>query len=185
MPHDLLKYVTSIMERFPTVGVEIFGKENNFILSMNKHMQEHLNNGDTKYTFCKGINEVHGRLYKALFIDDSKIIKELCEYVTDIEHEGAEFVTSSDCYFEMLASNINKGEALLKLAQILGIKKENTYAIGDYYNDAQLIRVAGTGVCVASAPQEIKDIADLIVCTCEQGSIARLISHISAKNNPI
>ncbi|MBQ6569011.1 MAG: Cof-type HAD-IIB family hydrolase [Clostridia bacterium] len=182
---DMLDYVKLVYEKFPTVGVELFGNRGLFILRLSPMMERHLINDRSPYTMCTGFEQVDGNFYKALFVGEPEEIAQIEEFAASIKHDDVTFVTSAPSYLELIPTGVNKGNALLRLAKILGIEHKNTYAIGDYYNDAELIRAAGTGVCVASAPDSIKRISDLVVCNCEQGSIARLVSHILTKNNQV
>lgn len=80
--------------------------------------------------------------------------KELLE-VTDTSY-------SSNRYFEFNPLGVNKGAALLKLADKLGIPKEETMAIGDNVNDLSMILAAELGIAVANAVPEIQEQADYI-----------------------
>ncbi|MDR3645533.1 MAG: HAD hydrolase family protein, partial [Clostridia bacterium] len=84
-------------------------------------------------------------------------------------------------YFEMLPEGASKGETLLRLAQMLGIKKENTAAVGDYYNDIELVSSAGTGFAPAGAPQEVKAAAGHVVGSCEDGAVADVIEYLERR----
>lgn len=90
--------------------------------------------------------------------------------------EGLDVVYSSERYLEFNAPGVNKGVGLRALAEMLGIKQEETVAIGDSTNDLAMIRTAGLGVAVANATDEAKAAADY-VCedTNDQGAVAEAI----------
>ena len=52
------------------------------------------------------------------------------------------------------------------------------FAIGDYYNDLEMIEDADFGVTVENAPDKVKDVADLIVSKCEDGAITDLVEYM-------
>ncbi len=58
-------------------------------------------------------------------------------------------------YLEFVHPEVNKGTALRFLAERLGVPKENTYAVGDSLNDAEMLAAAGTGIAVANARPEV------------------------------
>jgi hypothetical protein len=67
---------------------------------------------------------------------------------------------------------VNKGAGLLNLAMLLGIRQEETIAIGDNYNDLSMIRAAGLGVGVANTVPEMKNQCDVITrATHEDGAV--------------
>jgi hydroxymethylpyrimidine pyrophosphatase-like HAD family hydrolase len=79
---------------------------------------------------------------------------------------------------EMLPEHSSKGEALAKLVELGQVERENIVAIGDFYNDLDMIQYAGIGVAVANAPDDIKAQADLVVGHCRDGAVADVIEYI-------
>ena len=63
---------------------------------------------------------------------------------------------------EINIKNANKGISLLKLADMYGIDKNNTIAIGDGTNDVEFIRLAKIGVAMKNAFPGLKEISDQI-----------------------
>ncbi len=71
-------------------------------------------------------------------------------------------VFSSDIYLEIFPSDAGKGNALVRLCEILGVPLENSLAAGDEENDLSMIRAAGTGIAMCNGSKVVKDIADVI-----------------------
>ena len=78
----------------------------------------------------------------------------------------------------MVNEDTNKGKAVLKLAEILGVDKENTAAIGDYFNDYEMLKEVGLPACCGQAPKEMKKISKFVACHCNQGAVADLIEYM-------
>jgi hydroxymethylpyrimidine pyrophosphatase-like HAD family hydrolase len=74
--------------------------------------------------------------------------------------EDVTLFTSKPYFLEMLPARTDKGTALAKVAAFLGIKQEETLAIGDSMNDEGMIRWAGLGIAMVNGDERIKDIAD-------------------------
>jgi len=72
------------------------------------------------------------------------------------------YLTQSNPYFlEVCHPNASKGQALRYLTeQILNIKPENAIAIGDNFNDLEMLQYAGIGIAMGDAPPEVKAQAD-------------------------
>ena len=51
-------------------------------------------------------------------------------------------------------------------------------ASGDYKNDAAMIRNANLGVAVANALDEVKAVADLVVCDNNSAPISEVIDYL-------
>ena len=60
------------------------------------------------------------------------------------------------------APGINKGTALVALAEKMGLAPADFLAIGDSVNDVQMLKTAGVGVTVANAHPDTKAVAQYI-----------------------
>ena len=69
----------------------------------------------------------------------------------------------------------NKGEALLALAQSIGVQREQTMAIGDGLNDLSMLRDAGLGVAMANACPQAKKLAHANTLSCDEDGVAHAI----------
>ena len=67
--------------------------------------------------------------------------------------------TSKPFFLEILPKDTGKGEALLWLAERLGILQKNTMAFGDAMNDESMIRLAGCSVAMKNGSEAIKKLA--------------------------
>ena len=91
------------------------------------------------------------------------------------------FVRSEKEYYELLPKGIDKGVALRKLAETLGVEMSNTVAIGDYNNDIGMLRAAGLGVAVANATPETKAAADWVTVSNEEHAMVHLVEHLEKR----
>lgn len=85
-------------------------------------------------------------------------------------------VTSGDsACVEVAHGEATKGRALLEWCRIHGIAPSEVVAVGDSYNDLELVQVAGTGVAVANAVPELRKAARLVVGSCEEDGVAEAL----------
>jgi len=80
-------------------------------------------------------------------------------------------------FLEITHRKATKGQALAFLAQREGIRAEEIAAVGDSYNDIDMLRFAGLGAAVANAPQEVKDAADVITPSSGDDGVAAFIEE--------
>lgn len=80
-------------------------------------------------------------------------------------------------FFNILDPEVSKGNALKKLCCHLGIPIEQTLAIGDGLNDISLIQSAGLGVAMGNAFPEVKEVADQVTQSVDQGGVSRAIHN--------
>lgn len=84
-------------------------------------------------------------------------------------------VSSINYNLEVSKSDANKGSGLLKLAEILGIEKEEMMAIGDNDNDIEMLQMSGIGVAMGNAIPEVLDIADYVTVSNDEEGAAKAI----------
>ena len=69
-------------------------------------------------------------------------------------------VQSEPTYLEFLPPGISKGSALCVVLDALGVEAGEVIAVGDGWNDVEMIEAAGLGVAMASAPDGVRARAD-------------------------
>ncbi|WP_080795901.1 HAD family hydrolase [Corynebacterium pacaense] len=69
-------------------------------------------------------------------------------------------VVSGEHWVDIMDSGANKGHALQMLRSAMGIEKSEVLAFGDYLNDLELLREAGTSYAMANAHPDIIAAAD-------------------------
>lgn len=70
---------------------------------------------------------------------------------------------SHDWFVEGIPLDASKGRAVARLAERLGIRREEVMALGDHGNDRSMVEWAGLGVAVGNASPDVKAVADAIV----------------------
>ena len=59
------------------------------------------------------------------------------------------------------------------------IEKGKVFAIGDYYNDVEMLKNADISAATYGAPDDVKAIADYITVPCEEGAVADFINYLT------
>ncbi len=97
-------------------------------------------------------------LYKVLILSDNP--DELKAVSDDVIKQTGLVPSQSDRnLIDTMQKGVSKARALNDLITKLGIKVEETAAIGDQLNDLDMINFAGTGIAMANAVPEIKKAA--------------------------
>ncbi|MFS1192878.1 HAD-IIB family hydrolase, partial [Enterococcus lactis] len=87
-------------------------------------------------------------------------------------------VKSTPFYYEIMNKNASKGNALAKLADHLGLNKDEVMAIGDNENDLSMIDYAGIGVAMGNATENVKTIADVHTTSNDEDGVAQIIEKM-------
>jgi Cof subfamily protein (haloacid dehalogenase superfamily) len=95
----------------------------------------------------------------------------------DLRHrypqDALHITTSVPIFLEATQSGVNKGSAIDYIAtKLLGISAANILAIGDNFNDVEMIDYAGIGVAMGNAPDDVRAIADWVAPHIEADGVA-------------
>ena len=93
-------------------------------------------------------------------------------------NDKVNFMESSLWSMEMLAKNTHKGVGIMHLADMIGIETSHVAAIGDYYNDWDMLKTVGLPACAGQAPKAIHKICKYEACHCNRGCVADLLEYI-------
>ena len=181
LPDSCHEVLGRVMERFPTVGAELHAERRLFCVRKSPEGIRHILNESLRYEETVPENVPFNKI---LFAADHETLLEVERFVENIPHEGMYFIFTSPVYFEMVPAGANKGTALSRLAAMYHIDHDHTYAIGDYYNDVDLIQAAGVGALVKTAPAELQSLADYTAADCKSGAVADFIRWIERQKRP-
>jgi len=91
---------------------------------------------------------------------------------------GRVAIVRSHAYFiEGNPLGVDKGVALARLADKLGVRREETIAIGDNDNDRPMIEWAGLGVAMGNARPDLRAIADYVAPPVDEDGVADVIER--------
>ncbi|MEH1859398.1 MAG: HAD family hydrolase [Nostoc sp.] len=81
--------------------------------------------------------------------------------------------TSVATFFEATNASVNKGTAVRYLAEeLLGLQLANVMAIGDNFNDVEMLQYAGLGVAMGNAPAAVQAISKWVAPSVEEDGAA-------------
>lgn len=112
---------------------------------------------------------------KAVIVADAGIAERYLARVVEYLGNRAYVTRSYPEFIEILSSLVDKGEALRFVAARLKIPMDEVLAIGDAWNDEPLLRAAGIGVAMGSAPDSVKAIATTVVADVEHDGVAEAL----------
>ena len=83
--------------------------------------------------------------------------------------------------YHILDSDVDKGKGLKEICKMGGLNLDEVVAVGDNFNDIEMLEAAGYGIAVANAPHELKEKANF-VCSKEFGKgFVEAVDHVLSK----
>jgi len=111
---------------------------------------------------------------------DTTVIDQLFSHLRQQYTPAELYLTKSVAtFFEATNPLVNKGEAVRYLAEdVLGVTADNVMAIGDNFNDIEMLDYAGFGVAMGNAPLEVQAIAQWVAPSVEQDGVAKALEAL-------
>ncbi len=95
----------------------------------------------------------------------------------------AEVTLSHPRFLEFLARGVSKGTAVRWLARRHGIPLERCMAVGDQFNDLEMIREVGHGVAMPSAPAAVRAVAQHVAPPVAEEGAAQMIERLALEGH--
>ena len=122
--------------------------------------------------FNKLINQP---LNKMLIIDEPAKLDQVSQDLRALVGEEAHITKSKPHFLEITHKEGTKGHALRFMADHLGCSMQETIAIGDSWNDHEMIEAAGLGVAMGNATDKLKAIADYVTSSNNDDGVRHVI----------
>ena len=105
------------------------------------------------------------------------------ELIEHLKELPITITTSGMNSIEITNLGANKGDALVHISQYLGIEASESMAIGDNFNDMEMLSWAGLSIAVANADDAIRNIADFVTLKNSQSGVAHAINRFVLSNH--
>jgi Cof subfamily protein (haloacid dehalogenase superfamily) len=131
-------------------------------------LEEALNEDPIQAMYCGRVvrmEEAQKRLAEADFLAEISILK------TQYDHRDL-------CILDILNGECSKGHALRRWAQQHGIPREQIMAIGDNFNDLEMLEFAGVAFVMGNASQELKQSGWRVTASNAESGVARALQEV-------
>jgi len=115
---------------------------------------------------------------KAIILSEPETVLAIESTARALFAEREAVTLSEPEYLEFLCPEATKATGLAAVAELLGVRQDETAAIGDYYNDIPMLRWAGTSAAVANAPEDVRASAQMVVPSHDAFGVAAFIEYL-------
>jgi hydroxymethylpyrimidine pyrophosphatase-like HAD family hydrolase len=126
--------------------------------------------------FPPGAYELHGRLTvvsldelasqpvtRLILRDPTATADQFATWVASLDLSGLNHWLGGPGWLDVASAQAGKDKGLAEVARRLGVGRADVLAIGDSYNDINMVAWAGRGVALGDAPPELRLVADAVV----------------------
>jgi Cof subfamily protein (haloacid dehalogenase superfamily) len=179
-----------LLRRFD-VDMVVYTRDALYAEAHSANVDEYQRRSGISMAICGDFREIKDDFAKILLIGDyGKRDKSVDTKLTQA-YDGMTGKTDGLCNMFYSAGNLleftdpsaHKGSGLEFLAEYLGVKREETIAMGDNYNDITMLEWAGLGVAVRNAKPEVQAAADYVTRgTNDENAVKEIIDTFIFKN---
>jgi len=171
LPHDACLYIKTIFDqfRFDYMVHGVMPESHRFVYQRNTPGNADF---DTRLSFYGGLSEpINGHFagpasqFLAITHEEraSEIFSAVSEALSDFTVVRATSpFNGASTWLEVFPKGICKSEAVSFLADRFGIPASRTMAVGNDYNDEDLLHWSGQGFVVGNAPDELKSLFEIV-----------------------
>ncbi len=157
-------------------GVLIWADDELYLIGSEEKAINYTFNSGTNFIKIDNIEKLKYKgIHKVMFSDTKERIREIYNIFQKEEFKSSNYTISVPKILEFFNLKSSKGQTVLNYAKSLGIKQEEIICIGDGMNDISMIKMAGLGIAMDNACQELKEVADYITKSNEENGVAYAI----------
>ena len=186
LPEDEYYIAKKVLDMGLNVGIEAHSGET--ILNLNT-TQETLDHQEYEWISGEEVTFEEASRYRwnkvVYLFDNDKDLAAVKELISG-ESSSSRFIDTSAViggrkrnYYEQFPAGVSKASELDKLKKMLKIDKGCYFAMGDYYNDLEMIKAADISAVPSETPEDIKAYADFVAGKCEDGAVADFIDYLT------
>lgn len=116
-------------------------------------------------------------VHKFLANSDSQTVAQTFEGINKMDWPALNFYPSNPQFIEVMHKGSSKGQAMEWIMQNFVVEDKTTIAIGDGYNDEDMLQTAHIGIAMGNAPQEVKRLANLVTLSNEADGFSYAMQH--------
>lgn len=175
---DLKPLVAKVVEAIPHINVQVCTSKTLYLVNPNalpdvmvvEEGQEHEN---------VMIDDIKLPWIKLMFQGRAGDLRKAEEIIsTDLNLETYRYFYSGVAYLEIMSKSVSKGSGLHVLKGILKNDIHHFCAIGDYYNDVEMLIEADVSAAPDNAPEDIKAYASVVVKDHDEHAVKDFIEWI-------
>lgn len=181
LPKRAPVHIAKLCAAFPELGFEAYHQDEVYAFRPNVITYRHL-------TRCRlrgrrrDIEDMPTPWLKVILQHpDTAVLQQAQEYLLSRWSDIYEATFSNRNLLEVTAKGANKGFSVLWLAKHLGVEQKDLYCIGNGLNDIPMLSVSAQSFAPANSYPEVREVADLVLPSCDESCVARMIEVLEER----
>ena len=175
VPTEVAQQLNEYVEK-NGLHLQVYHNDTLFVKKDNQKIKDYSVLSNIPYTVVADFTEfIQKPLTKMLIIDEPTRLEQIIVDLKKLFGHKAHITKSKPHYLEILHLEGTKGHAVASLAAHFGCQLSEVIAIGDSWNDHEMLEVAGIGVAMGNAIDELKQIADYVTLSNNEEGVKHVI----------
>ncbi|MDR0269357.1 Cof-type HAD-IIB family hydrolase [Paenibacillus sp.] len=167
------RIISTVKEEFPNISISLYSYDRWMVSDIQNDwvvQEKEITNANPVQMDLSSYIESGSGIHKVLCMGEPQDIDRLKE---SLQHEMTDIsiYKSKDTYLEMMVKTASKSHAVQILIDRLDISREEVMAVGDHFNDVDMLSFAGLGVAMGNAPEEVKRNADQVTLSNDEDGL--------------
>lgn len=176
---QLLEHI-ELLNLSSSLSVHFHIQDNLYVSNLNNAANEYLKGSNVEPIVVSDLRQMLNRpTTKVVVVSDS--VHDIARLSNELKHSHSRIHDRQDNSITLLEAfnpAVNKRLAVSYLAEeIMSLRPENVMAVGDDFNDIEMLRYAGIGVAMEQAPIAVRTFADWVTTTIDKDGVARAIER--------
>lgn len=188
LPKKTAIEILNIVNKYEVEIVIYWDVHEVFLSKFSEYTQSYVETSKVKYSLITDYEgQLKDEIYKVLLLGENETLMNVQRDLAEIKDKNYNIFLTSPYLLEFTPIPATKGKALQFLCDYLGIDIKDTIAIGDSYNDINMIESAGVGVAMQNADDAVKAYADYVTekSNFESGVAEVINKYIKEKRNEL
>lgn len=178
LPDSARDYIREIMGEMRDIDVLVIQGDSYYQVKEERSFASFFEARNRRRFYRAKLDSLGDRWYKVLFQVLPERTENFFTYVSRRQYPGVRFVGTGPALVEMLPERSSKGAALQKILDQGIVNRAHLVAVGDYYNDVEMLELAGIGITLETSPADLRRIADVVVGDCDRGAVADAVAYL-------
>ncbi len=158
---------------FPDASIEMYSLFDSFVINNCDTSSRHFTSQGITFSEVNDPSEAKAPWQKVMIFSENQSL-EIQTFLKN-EHPEVRYLPTTGRYIEIMGKGVDKGTGLLKLADKLGIPHNRTFAVGDGFNDIEMLVAAECGFVPCNGSAEALAVAGRVVRSNDDGAVAHVI----------
>lgn len=174
---DALAAADAIHKKYPSAAIEVYPFGRTYVYSPNEKTDRHLTGQDIDFKVIEESAGVETPVMKMMLNAEHETLADICDSVL-CDFADISYIRGFRNWLEIVREGADKGTGIIRLGEALGIEKDKLVAVGDGYNDVDMLSAVKLSFAPVSGCEEAKSAAAYTVCSNNDGCIAGVIDFL-------